>query len=582
MRRKVGQWIAGLMPARRGRTAGGEPPASRLARAVACAVEPLEERRLMSVTINVAANSSANSTGMTTAFNTVAAQVSSLFGDNVTLNVDLERISGMGTTPFAVNSQKFELGYDTVRNLMVNDAAVDESVVSLLPTASQVSFSTPTGFTVGGNIVATRANLLALGVDPATLDSAPSAYGTAQDIDMTISFNGTLNWDTNRNDGIAINAYDFNAYALAALLQGMGFTSTVDTANGMSGGTINPTTLDLFRVAPGAVGSSDFTSAARILTPGASSVFYDGGVFDPSSVGLTGYASGEVAMSTGTGTGGGRDGNIAASWKDNAITGKYLGNMDPTLGTSTAQNILSTDIRAMGLIGWDVNTSLPQMTPAGVITANGTSGDDTITTSMAGTINIVINGVTTKFVGTGQTALVINGLDGNDTITASAQTRAVTAYGGAGNDTITGGTGNDSLYGEGGDDVLRGNAGKDLLSGGDGTDTVSYSEKSGGVTITFDGIANDGTYQEQDNVLDDNEVLIGTAYNDTLTATGKTSGITIFAGAGNDTIRGSAYSDSLYGEDGNDTIYANDGVADLLSGGAGSNTLYIDLLDTLL
>jgi Ca2+-binding RTX toxin-like protein len=245
---------------------------------------------------------------------------------------------------------------------------------------------------------------------------------------------------------------------------------------------------------------------------------------------------------------------------------------------ATAFNMMSTDIRAMGLIGWDVNTSLPQMTPNGVITVNGTSGDDTITTSMAGTINITVNGVTTKFVGTGQTGLVINAGDGNDTVNASAQTRAVTVYGGAGNDTITGGTSNDSLYGESGDDVLRGGTGKDVLSGGDGIDTVSYSEKNGAITITFDGIANDGMYQEQDNVNNDIEILIGTAYADTLNASGKTSGITIFAGAGNDTIRGSAYSDTLYGEDGNDTIYANDGVYDYVDGGAGSDTAYVDLL----
>ena len=108
--------------------------------------------------------------------------------------------------------------------------------------------------------------------------------------------------------------------------------------------------------------------------------------------------------------------------------------------------------------------------------------------------------------------LVVNGLGGNDTITAAtvpAGIMKLTLDGGAGNDTIVGsqgadlllgGDGNDTLTGGDGDDQMFGEAGNDrmiwnpgddtdLIEGGDGTDTVEVNGGNGAevFTVTANG-----------------------------------------------------------------------------------------------
>ncbi len=57
----------------------------------------------------------------------------------------------------------------------------------------------------------------------------------------------------------------------------------------------------------------------------------------------------------------------------------------------------------------------------------------------------------------------------------------------------------DSLAGGLGNDVFDGGAGADSFNGGDGIDTLGYSERTLPVTVTLDGIANDGSSGELDN-----------------------------------------------------------------------------------
>lgn len=75
--------------------------------------------------------------------------------------------------------------------------------------------------------------------------------------------------------------------------------------------------------------------------------------------------------------------------------------------------------------------------------------------------------------------------------------------------------------------------------------------------------------------------LVGTANNDTLTATSSTLAYNLYGYAGNDVLNGNAKDDSLLGGDGNDTLNGNAG-NDTLNGGAGidavvyANTLFSD------
>lgn len=157
--------------------------------------------------------------------------------------------------------------------------------------------------------------------------------------------------------------------------------------------------------------------------------------------------------------------------------------------------------------------------------------------------------------------------------------------GGDGNDVLVGGDANELLFGEGGDDDIDGKGGSDTADGGpgddlflageraagasgerfvggEGRDTVNYRFVATGVTVTLDGVANDGrTGDQRDDVEADVERLIGGDGNDVLT--GNDQDNSIFGGLGDD---------RSYGLGGNDNIYENTG-KDLLDGGAGQDQL---------
>jgi Ca2+-binding RTX toxin-like protein len=141
--------------------------------------------------------------------------------------------------------------------------------------------------------------------------------------------------------------------------------------------------------------------------------------------------------------------------------------------------------------------------------------------------------------------------------------------GGPGNDTLLGGTGNDQLIGGPGNDFLDGGLGADVIDGGDGTDTVDYSNRTQSVSVTPDGIANDGQAGEGDNVVNV-ESINGGSGNDYLV--GSPGNGVINGGPGNDTLVGGGGSKTLVGGPGLDTVsYAgrNDPVTVDLAAGTG-------------
>jgi hypothetical protein len=130
--------------------------------------------------------------------------------------------------------------------------------------------------------------------------------------------------------------------------------------------------------------------------------------------------------------------------------------------------------------------------------------------------------------------------------------------GGIGSDLLVGGPGNDTLDGGPGDDYLEGiikegpqaTAGADTYVGGGGLDSVNYGDRTEDLSLSIDGVANDGAAGEGDNLG--------------LDITG------VQSGAGNDTITGSAQRNTLAGGDGNDTIAGGDG-DDALDGWVGND-----------
>lgn len=132
-----------------------------------------------------------------------------------------------------------------------------------------------------------------------------------------------------------------------------------------------------------------------------------------------------------------------------------------------------------------------------------------------------------------QTAKVIIGSVGSETLGSASLLKDQYIFGSDGDDILIGGSRSDELYGGNGNDTLRGNRGNDILDGGAGIDWVSYHDASGAVTVNL--------------------------------ATGKSSGAD-----GIDTIRniesihGGAYSDTLIGNSG----------SNVLTGGLGMDSLY--------
>jgi Ca2+-binding RTX toxin-like protein len=149
--------------------------------------------------------------------------------------------------------------------------------------------------------------------------------------------------------------------------------------------------------------------------------------------------------------------------------------------------------------------------------------------------------------------------------------------GGPGDDELTGDGGNNRLDGGPGDDELRGLLGADQLIGGDGADLASFSDRTGPVDLSLDGVNNDGAAGEGD--LIDTEAAEGGAGDDKLT--GSPGSDELLGGGGNDSIDGQPGIDALFGEAGDDTINARDSTADAVDCGDGTDGGEADVEDNL-
>jgi Ca2+-binding RTX toxin-like protein len=116
-----------------------------------------------------------------------------------------------------------------------------------------------------------------------------------------------------------------------------------------------------------------------------------------------------------------------------------------------------------------------------------------------------------------------------------------------------------TLRGGSGNDTLRGGPRGDVLAGGTGRDTVTYSGRTGDVTVTLAGGADDGQAGEGDDVVEVERAVGGDGF-DTLIGTEGGNGL--YGGSGDDRLDGLGGVDNLHGGRGND----------LLQGGAGEDT----------
>jgi Ca2+-binding RTX toxin-like protein len=226
-------------------------------------------------------------------------------------------------------------------------------------------------------------------------------------------------------------------------------------------------------------------------------------------------------------------------------------------------------------------------------TLHGGAGNDRLSASIA----TGISNATTIFGDAGDDRLVggsgpadLHGGDGNDTLLGGSggarmlgEAGSDRLFGGPGNDTEDGGDGTDALGGD--PDGFDTDGGADILNGGPGTDSVDYYEWGGGVSVSLDGAADDGSPGEGDNVGSDIEQIVGSPGNDTLTGgpgpdviNGEQGNDVISGGAGNDTLTGEAGDDRISGGPGSDTVVADTSSCGLLAGCPAGNDV-VDVAD---
>ncbi len=170
---------------------------------------------------------------------------------------------------------------------------------------------------------------------------------------------------------------------------------------------------------------------------------------------------------------------------------------------------------------------------------------------------------------------------GNDTLKApplngDAQPQTL-LQGDEGDDVISGGFGDDEVHGDAGNDsVSGGTTGADIVDGGPGFDSIpdgggDYSRAFGDHTlsISLDGLANDGEAGEGDNVFAVEKL---SARADVVTLIGDNGPNDLFVEAGAATLRGLGGDDRLVTHDGNDVIEGGDG-NDFLEAGFGNDVL---------
>lgn len=116
----------------------------------------------------------------------------------------------------------------------------------------------------------------------------------------------------------------------------------------------------------------------------------------------------------------------------------------------------------------------------GVLTVNGTSGNDVIRITLDAVnprqLDVIVNGATQSFTASSVNSISVNAGSGNDDVEVLELNGPInvpmTLLGGSGNDTLVGGSGNDYIDGGAGNDTVAGEAGRNILIGGPGTNRL--------------------------------------------------------------------------------------------------------------
>lgn len=276
---------------------------------------------------------------------------SSLFTDNVTVNIDIGFESLEAGVLGQTLSQSKVFSYSDIENALRGDrtSSDDETAVANLPGVGGAFTFLGTeedgAFEIDG--------IDGLSIDNAFLDvntaNAKALGLLANDgsADATITFNSDFNFDFDRSNGIDGSSFDFIGIAAHEIGHALGFVSGVDTVDFFSGsGPGAPLDLDdeaIFSVLDMFRHSSDSVFAAYQFDIPVVDLAAD--TF-PKYFSIDGGITNLGEFSSGTFNG---DGNQASHWQDNS----GLGLMDPTGDYGELLRISNLDLRAFDAIGWD-------------------------------------------------------------------------------------------------------------------------------------------------------------------------------------------------------------------------------------
>ena len=170
---------------------------------------------------------------------------------------------------------------------------------------------------------------------------------TPNGVVATISFNKEMPFDFNPDNGISFDRLDFVGVAAHEIGHALGFISNA------GGGDLAPlTTWDLFRFRSGTTPGT-FPTAQRIMSMGGTQMYYTTENFV-----LEGQNRVELSLSTGGPDGEGGDERQSSHWKDDDLTGRYIGIMDPTIGLGEFTPTTQNDFLALEKFGWNLVSSV--------------------------------------------------------------------------------------------------------------------------------------------------------------------------------------------------------------------------------
>lgn len=292
-------------------------------------------------------------------FKAAGSRWSSLFTNNVTVNISID-FKPLATNILAeVGSTTQNFFYAQVYNALSSHQSSNDDRNAVGQLSSSPALSRLVNYTANNPNGAGSATPYVYNADPASrimelTNANAKALGLATTgvTDASISFSSSFSFDFNPIDGITASTFDFVGVATHEIGHSLGFISGVDILDinippANPNGPFNDslfrfvTPLDLFRYSTQstALGTIDWTADTR-----------------DKYFSLDGGASSIASFATGVNFG---DGQQASHWKDN----RAIGIMDPTFARGELGVISQTDIRAFDVIGWsraDAAVAVPE------------------------------------------------------------------------------------------------------------------------------------------------------------------------------------------------------------------------------